>query len=302
MPPCDTETRQLGPRQPLLGADTLRVLIELMGPSFGPDDMYSCFKVTTEAAGSEQIGQFIRQLGSLPGSDAAEALVALESDSNLSRWHDFIARNREHQRTLQREATFAHPTPGQLQQSLSDAGPANTADLAALLLERLDTVASDIRSSNADLWRQYWNEDSHGRPEFPWHEDSCRDVLIDHLSSLLPRGVDAQPEGQYVGGKRSDIRVACSSFNVPVEIKKVRHPDLWSAMQTQLIGKYTRDAATAGFGIYLVLWFSDADMPPPPTGLRPLTPDDLKARLEESISDEEARKISVVVLDVSPVR
>ena len=287
---------------PDLGADALRVLIELMGPSFGPDDMYSSFKVTTEAAGSEQIGQFIRQLGSLPGNDATQALIALASDSNLSRWHEFIARNREYQRTRHREATFVHPTLGQLQQSLSDAGPAGAADLAALVIDRLESVASDIESSNADLWRQYWNEDEYGRAKSPKHEDSCRDALMDHLRPLLPRGVNAQPEGQYVGGKRSDIRISCSDFNVPIEIKKVSHRDLWSAMRTQLIGRYTRDAATAGFGIYLVLWFSDADMPPPPTGLRPLTPDDLKARLEESISDEEARKISVVVLDVSPVR
>ena len=285
-----------------LGAGTLRLLIEVMGPSFGPDDMYSSFKVRTAAAGSERVGQFIRQLGALPGSDATEALAALASNPHLSSWQEFIARTSEYQRTLHREVTFVHPTPGQLQQSLSGAGPANAADLAALLLERLDTVASDIRSSNADTWRQYWNEDSHGRPESPKHEDSCRDALTDHLRPLLPSSVDAQPEGQYVGDKRSDIRVSCSSFNVPVEIKKASHRDLWSALRTQLIGKYSRDVATSGHGIYLVLWSADATMTPPPSGVRPTTPDDLKAQLEESLSDEEARKISVVVVDVSPVR
>ena len=285
-----------------LNVETLRVLIELMGPSFAPGSMYESGSVTTEMKGSEQVGHFIRQLGALPGSDATEVLAALASNPNLNRWHEFIARNGEYQRALHREATFVHPTLGQLQQSLSDAGPANAADLAALLLERLDTVASDIKSSNADKWRQYWNEDSHGRPESPKHEDSCRDALMDHLRPLLPRGVDAQPEGQYVGDKRSDIRVSSSSFNVPVEIKKVCHRDLWRAMKTQLIGKYARDTATSGYGIYLVLWWQDAEMTPPPVGIRPSALEDFKARLEESLSYEESRKNSVVVLDVSPVR
>ena len=57
------------------------------------------------------------------------------------------------------------------------------------------------------------------------------------------------------GETRADIEAICAGFNVPVEIKKNSHPELWSALRTQLIAGYTNDPATGGYGIYLVLWF-----------------------------------------------
>ena len=70
--------------------------------------------------------------------------------------------------------------------------------------------------------------------------------------------------------------------------------------------QYTRDPATDGYGIYLVLWFGEvkgAHKPMPPSGVLPNDPDELRARLAEALTPEEARKISVCVVDVSaPVR
>ncbi len=69
-----------------------------------------------------------------------------------------------------------------------------------------------------------------------------------------------------------------------------------------MIAQYTRDPGTDGYGIYLVLWFGEIDRhrtPPPPSGVRPSGPEALKARLEETLNPEEARKIAVCVIDVS---
>ena len=66
--------------------------------------------------------------------------------------------------------------------------------------------------------------------------------------------------------------------------------------------QYARDPATDGYGIYLVLWFGEIALhrtPPPLSGVRPGGPEALKARLEETLTPEEARKISVCVIDVS---
>ena len=280
---------------------TLGALIELMGPAFAPDSLNESGAYTLEMKASRQIERFIQQLGAMPGEDATQALAALTTDLSLSRWTSYIERARDDQRILHREATYSYPDLEQLHRVLDNGEPANASDLAALVIDRLATIATDIRSSNANVWRQYWNEESHRRPRALKHEDSCRDALLTHLRRLLPLGVDAQPEGHYVGDKRSDIRVACSDFNVPVEIKKVTHRDMWSALRAQLIDRYTRDADTSGYGIYLVLWFPGADMPPPPTGTRPTTPRDLEDRLKQTLTDDEARKIAVIVLDVSPV-
>ena len=281
------------------GAATLQVLIELMGPAFAPAGLYESGRFTLEMKASRQIERFIRRLGTMPGEDSTQALAMLMNDQSLSKWSDYIERTCDDQRVLRREVTYSYPSFEQLRLALDDGEPANAGDLAALVVDRLMNVASDIQSSNADMWRQYWNEDPYGRPQALKHEDSCRDALLAHLRRLLPRNVDAQPEGQYVGDKRSDIRVSCSDFNIPVEIKKVAHRDLWSAMSTQLIGRYTHDPGASGYGIYLVLWSAGAGMPPPPEGTRPTTPSELQARLKQTLAEDEALKINVVVLDVS---
>lgn len=280
-------------------AATLSVLIELMGPAFAPDSLYESGVLTLEMKASRQIERFIRQLSALPGTDAAQGLARLLDDPSLRRWSAHLERARDDQRVLQRETTYSYPDLETLHRVLSDEDPANAGDLVALVIDRLDRIASDIRTSNANVWRQYWNEGLRGRQSEPKHEDYCRDALLAHLKLLLPRDVDAQPEGQYVRNRRSDIRVSYSDFNIPVEIKKVSHRDLWSAMRTQLIGKYTRDPDTSGFGIYLVLWFAGADMTPPPEGTRPTTPSELQERLTQTLASDEALKIEVVVIDVS---
>ena len=70
-------------------------------------------------------------------------------------------------------------------------------------------------------------------------------------------------------------------------------------MRNQLIAKYTIDPDTDGYGIYLVFWFGKDRTQPPPSGTRPANAEELKERLEATLSPDEARKISVCVIDVS---
>ena len=281
-------------------ASALEALILVLGGSFAPDDDSAGF-VTLDVATAGRVRSLITQLASLPGDDALQALDSLLSASELVHWRDYLERARDDQRVVHRDAAYRYPNLQRLQRALKDLEPANPGDLAALVLDRLNTVAVALRGDNADSWRQYWNEDSSGRPATPKHENSCRDALLAVLRLKLPAGVDAQPEGQHAGDKRSDIRVAYEGCSLPVEIKRDKNPDLWSAPRTQLIGQYTRDIETGGYGIYLVLWFGQGEMPPPPTSTRPTTAGELQKRLEESLTVEEALKVSVIVVDVSPV-
>ena len=208
---------------------------------------------------------------------------------------------RDRQRVIHRDASYHHPNLEQVRQTLSNSAPANAGDLAALLVDQLDGLACRIRKSNTDDWHQYWNEDSYGRPLEPKHEDRCRDALLSRLRGHLPTGVDAQPEGQYADDNRSDIRVSYGAeFNVPVEIKKDRHPQLWSALRDQLMARYASDPATGGHGVYLVFWFGDGKIPSPSRGRRPTGPAELRQRLEEQLTESERRRIAVRVIDVSP--
>ena len=122
-----------------------------------------------------------------------------------------------------------------------------------------------------------------------------------NLQLRLPGSVDAVREGSYAADTRSDIRATCRRFNVPIEIKKDSHRDLWKAMRDQLMAQYTTDPATDGYGIYLVLWFADPNKPASrhPDGSRPSTPEELRRRLEQELTADQARKIAVIVMDVT---
>ena len=282
-----------------LDADTLKILIGLMGRSFGPFIPDGSWRRRMEA--SIQIPQLINRLATLPGRDATDALQALSSDAAIDRWHDHLQEAQDRQTVIHRDAYYDHPSVEEIRNTMSNQTPANAGDLAALLSDRLNEMADRIHNGNTDDWRQYWNENPRRQPDRPKHEDSCRDALLSDLRETLPDGADAQREGSYARDTRSDIRIDCQSFNVPIEIKKSNHPNLWSAIRNQLIDKYTADPATRGYGIYLVFWFGKDYVTPPPQGNRPTTSGELRECLEAILTEEEARKVTVCIIDVSPV-
>ena len=289
-----------------LDARTLQSLINLMGRTFDPmgrtfDPVESAVRVTPEMRASEQVDRLIRRLASLSSDDAAQALDALVDDDALSKWCVMLERVRDQQRVIHRDASYQHPTVDQVRETLSNKAPANAVDLAALLVHSLETLAERIRTSDIDVWKQYWNTGgAYGSPESPRIEADCRDTLLSHLRGVLPIGVIARPEVEYANDKRADIGVSYGGFNVAVEIKRDRDPRLWSALHDQLIAQYTIDPETGGHGVYLVFWFGDGKIPAPLQGRRPTGPAELQQRLEEQLTEPERRRIAVRVMDVSP--
>lgn len=272
-------------------------LVELLGRSFGPCDLDGF--VTLEISASQLIDNLISQLRSMPDVEAHKGLDRLVDDPGMARWRDRLTRAEELQRVVYSDASYRHPNIKQVQDTLNNRAPANAADLAALLRDRLEAISDHVRGDSANLWRQFWNEDSYRRPIEAKPEDSCRDALLEALRHRLPSGTDAAPEGRYAADRRADIRVAYGGFNIPIEIKKNSHPDLWSARRNQLIDRYTTDPATSGYGIYLVLWFGPDETTRSPDGVRPATPDDLRRVLESELPSDEPRKVSVIVMDVT---
>ena len=246
------------------------------------------------------IARLIERMASLPSPDAAEALQALSSEDVLRPWRSRLVDAGYRQNQLRREFSFRHCDIEQVLAVLDNRQPANVADLAALTMDYVREIAARIRDGCTSDWRQYWNVDSYNRPREPKPEDACRDALLSDLRArLVALHVDAQPEGHYADDKQSDIRVSHGECNVPVEIKKSGHRDLWSAIGTQLIAKYTRDPGAGGYGIYLVFWFGAERCQPPARGARPKNPVELEVRLRDTLSAEEARLISICVVDVS---
>ena len=299
------------------------LFIRLMGSVVGPDWWGD--------HASDLVRMLIEDLAGSPKEEAADALARLADDPALQSWRGVLKQAQEHQRIIRRDASYRHPDIEQVCKTLANLSPANPADLAALLVDRLDEIGRKIRGGSTSDWRQYWNVDEYNRPlsreaddgerstdpspsqrpedtenshdpspsQRP--EDACRDHLLSDLQEKLrPLGIDAQPEGQYVNDKRADIRIAHAGFNVPIEVKKNSHRKLWSALHNQLIAKYTMEPGTDGYGIYLVFWFGpEYTTTPHDEHGRPDNPEEMKQWLDASLSPEEARKISVCVIDVS---
>ena len=286
-------------------ATVLATLIRLLGPySVVHPDAGGAYRVTLPMEATWSLYGFIDRLAEDTSAAATTALESLAADERLGNWRSRLLDRLNRQRSVCREATFAPPSLSQVARVLENGRPTSAADLAGLTTDILTIVARGIRDGANSSWRQFWNVDSHGRATHPRPENLCRDTLVGMLESKLNGvGAEAQSEARYADDKRSDIRVASSEggFNTPVEIKRSCHRQLWSAIQTQLIAKYTRDPGADGYGIYLVFWFGEAEdcRPTPRSGPKPKSAAELEKALLDTLSDHERRKISVCVIDVS---
>lgn len=278
----------------------LRQLIEILGHRYGAPQQLTG-RVTLEMAMSDLIAGLIGQLGSQPDDETQQALNDLHKNAALAGWLPHLRHALQQHRVIHRDASYSHPSIQQIQDTLKNGPPSSAADLAALLEDHLTDICKNLKGSNSDPWRLFWNEDQHRHLTTAKPEGSCRDALLTILQQRRLPDVDVVREGSYAADTRADIRANCREFNVPIEIKKDSHPDLWKALHAQLIAQYTTNPATEGHGIYLVLWFKDPNKPITrhPNGGRPTTPEELRLRLQQQLSADQARKITIIVMDVT---
>ncbi|MCP4769672.1 MAG: hypothetical protein GY875_25860 [Gammaproteobacteria bacterium] len=284
-----------------LPESSLALLVELLAPESQPERLMGAHWVSPAMEAAELVRHYIDVLGGNPRDAAQQQLERLSELPQLGPWHDRLQHASHTQRIARRKARFRQLSAVEICRTLSNRDPANAADLAALTWEHLHDLARKIRNGSTNDYRQYWSYDTAGKPERPKPENDCRDILLSDLTDRLGRlGIDAIKEGYYAEDKRSDIRVSAGGaqgFNVPIEVKKDKHRDLWRAIREQLIERYTRDPGTDGFGIYLVFWFGGEDMPLPQEGKKPRHAAELEQRLHSILTREEARHIAVVVID-----
>ena len=285
---------------------SLSLLIRVIGATHRPylldSDSDEGGRVTPGMEAADRVHGLISQLASDSSSKASEHLKRLSVNDTLGAWRPQLIDAVSRQNAIHRDATFTYVDVTQVVNVLNNNAPANAADLAALTMEQLEKIARFIRDGNTSAWRAYWNVDSYNRPTSPKPENACRDVLLADLQrQLSPFGIDAQGEGSYSDDKRADIRVSYGGFNIPVEIKKSCHKDLWSAVRKQLIAQYTRDPGADGRGIYVVFWFGDTEhcRPTPGNDGIPTSAADLEQRLVDGLSAEERRKITICLIDVA---
>ena len=284
-----------------LPESSLARLIELLAPDSTPERAIGPGWVSPVMQTADEVHRLVDALGAKPSTAAQQQLERLLALPQLAPWHNHMRRAMHTQRIARRKAEFRPPNMVEVCHTLANREPANAADLAALAYDHLRDLAHKIRDGSTNDYRQYWNYDENHKPVSSKRENDSRDILLSDLAERLGRlGVEAVKEGNYADDKRADIRVSfggTTGFNVPIEIKKDNHADLWRAMREQLIARYTRDPGADGFGIYLVFWFGGKDMPLPQEGKKPRDAAELEERLRQTLCAEENRCIGVCVID-----
>lgn len=278
---------------------SLALICSLLGQFFHLYEPKGYGGVSEEFLVSQFLARVINELASRPCSSASAALESLLENPDLASWRGTLSAAREAQAVLRRDAEYRIPTLQESCESLGSGRPANACDLSALVVDKIEETARHIGTTNSNEWRQYWNEDPHGKPIKPKAEESCRDALLTTLQASLKGLADVEPEGQQVRGNRADLVITSGSFKIPIEAKKNSHANLWSAINDQLIPKYTLDPATGGYGIYLVFWFGEEYQRKRHDGVHPATPQELAGLLRESLTEDQGRKIEIRVVDVS---
>lgn len=284
---------------------TVGLIVELLAPrctARRPDSGGGW--VTRAMNEGDYVNSLLKRLSENPDAESAQVIEHLLTLPQLSAWHETLRTIRQSQQISRREALFCHPNAAGVALTLNNLKPANVADLAALVMDHLSKLSGEMRSSNTDSYKRFWNVDGHNRLVSPRPENSCRDYLVEKLKALLsPLDVDVQPETHEANDKRADLGLSChsngSAFHLRIEIKLDHSPDLWRAIHEQLIPLYTLDPETQGRGIFLVIYFGDKNMTAPPSGKKPKTAAELAARLIASLTPQEQKLIDVFVLDVS---
>lgn len=255
-----------------------------------------------EVESARQFRSLIRTFSDDTSNEATLSLESLKLHKSLEQWKSELNyATAEHIRKA-REARFSYPSTHSVVSTLANSEPANTSDLKALIVDVLNELKHEIRGSNTDIYKWFWNRNSDGKASSQHiNENSSRDVLLELLRGKLKHlDIVAEPEALYVDEKRADIAIYYKHMKIPVEIKRDDHPKIWSAASEQLEKQYARDPASEGNGIYLLFWFDGKKMAKPPKGIeKPNNARDLKKAIDFVIPERSLGLIESVVIDVS---
>ncbi|GAB0116346.1 NACHT domain-containing protein [Acidisoma sp. 7E03] len=253
---------------------------------------------------SEYFRALVNMISAMSSSAATDALQRLKSDPRLASYKPHLLYALANQLQRRREVDYYRPNWQQTISTLANRAPATVADLHALLVDHLRDQSHRIARANTDIFKRFWNVDSHARPTDPRPEETCRDDLITLLRPVLsPLGLTIEPEGHMVADKRADISVAMPNRKILCELKRAYHAEVWTAIEGQLERFYAHDPEAKGFGVYVVFWFGTQrakQIPAPPNGMhRPTKPAEMEAMLQSLLPEDMRKRLSVVAIDVS---
>lgn len=239
------------------------------------------------------------------------------SNRGLHHWRGEILRAQERLYDLYHRARahYTYPKEDSLVDFFAEEKPLHAHDLFCVVSEILREEREAIQGTDKNL--DFWNmKGATKKPTDIRNEELCRNTLKNYLKgSAQKRGIKLISEFRVKGDICVDLAFVLegTEFYVPLELKKSNSKDLESAVQEQLVKKYTVDQqSTGGYGFYVVLWSGNAvsdaaeakDLAGKSTSFPGVIkeqegPQELEAKLKRALSSGQRKSIEVLVIDVS---
>jgi len=253
---------------------------------------------------SRFVSHLIEVLAIDSSPESGSILESLETHTDLGSYRDSIRHHRAQHAKRLREAGFCFASPQQVVEALSNGAPATSRDLAAFVVDHLHALTRELRLTQRERFRAYWNEEGKTLLK-PKCEENCSGLLAEDLQNRVkPQKLIVTVEHHMVSDKECDLVVLQGPERLlPIEVKHHYHDELWTAWRSQLDQLYARDANAEGLGVYLVLWSGEAKgrkMPKLPVGIsRPTTAAELESSLVSLVPEADRCRLFVVVVDIS---
>ena len=122
-------------------------------------------------------------------------------------------------------------------------------------------------------------------------ENACRDIIFNDLKLLHQSEWLFIREAYEANDKRVDINIKYKnydSYEVQIECKKDKNPNLFDGIQEQLINQYLYESSNIQYGIYFIFYFGDDKR----------EPEQLLEELKNKIPSHYENKIEIILLDL----
>lgn len=202
-----------------------------------------------------------------------------------------------------RETNYQAPSIKELLNIFQKKAPKNCKDIKVIVLTLLEQIQNEVKSSELDTYKMFYEDGKSKTPKTPHNENYCRDRLVNLLKPYIePYQLRLDTEKDMPDDKRADLVCSSSSMQLPIEVKGQWHDDLWTAMNAQLGELYLKEYQSQGQGIYLIFYFGNCDSKKqlkPHKKYKPQNAKELKDCLTKCIDNQYKNSIDIFVMDLS---
>lgn len=285
---------------PKLTADKIELILDTFIDKWPKTDLPSQWgsESPDEETAYRFLNEIIWQLSSVAPEQAIPVLERLTADSRFTDMHKDLKSIHIGQVRKRALRDFEAPTPQEIVNLIDHDTVVTVEGLRQLVIQELGDFQKSIDGGEYNSADRFYEKNER------LDEEPCTEIIAERLSlRLQPQNITVTPEHHLKAAKRSDFTIS-KMINgkrrlLVAEVKGQWHRGLYTAAAAQLHERYSIHPDAEQQGIYLVLWFGPHEKVAGLVKHGISSPNELKNRIEEKLSDELEKLIDVFVLDVS---